>query len=55
MATSYRVWIEIEEIENEGTAQESFKLMEVPFGSMADFKTYEEAVAFARNVNENNG
>ncbi len=48
--TRYKVWLEVEEIRNEGTADETYQTLDLPFGSTASFDTLEEAEAFAERV-----
>lgn len=52
MTTRYAVWIEVEEITDEGTPNENYQTLDVPFGSSAGFDTYEEAIAFAKRMHE---
>lgn len=50
--TRYKVWLEVEEVRNEGTAFEQYQTLDLPFASTASFDTLEEAEGFARRVHE---
>ena len=49
MPTSYKVWLEIEEIDED---RDHYETVDAPGGSVATFATYEEGYAFVGQANQ---
>lgn len=51
MATKYKIWLEIERIDNHGTADEDYIDEQIPFG-IAYVDTLEDALEMREEINK---
>ena len=48
MSERYKVWVEVEAVFDEGTKDERYDKIDLPFGTSASFDTAEQAECFAK-------